>query len=449
MDKINHGIDSQEILSRAAPKHAELNDRFQLPMGGARNYDSQFFSMYTHRTEQLSPRVAEAAVKKWGNGDKVIGDQTIKRQEKILDIVGGQLSWVVGTVFIEMSGKLNILRDVEKGLDDILPKQPDDYTGEEDVVYMLEDESGRAILAGDYLSKGMLVTGCVVGILGMEVRAGVFEVMDVVYPTKVENKAILSESSDTSVILLSGIGIDESSDDIQLELLKQYITGELGLVTQSSTAAKVSRVIILGDSIKSEPTARDSLSFGSKNVITYNPESIVKLQQFVHELALSVPVSIMPGSRDPAEICLPQQPLHRSIFRSTLAIQGGGRLERLTNPQWLEENGTSILATAGQNVDDVRRYNPGLLSTIDVMERNLRWQHIAPTAPDTLYCYAYTDDDPFILDKSPEIYVVGNQEEYSEKEVDGVLLVSVPRFTDRGELVVLKGRKSEVITITV
>lgn len=55
---------------------------------------------------------------------------------------------------------------------------------------MLEDESGRAILHNDeFFKKNLLVSGCIVAILGVEVQAGIFEIMDIIYPTVSEQSS--------------------------------------------------------------------------------------------------------------------------------------------------------------------------------------------------------------------------------------------------------------------
>ena len=43
---------------------------------------------------------------------------------------------------------------------------------------MLEDESGRIRLAGERVSKALLVTGVIVAVLGVETANGEFEVAD-------------------------------------------------------------------------------------------------------------------------------------------------------------------------------------------------------------------------------------------------------------------------------
>ena len=44
---------------------------------------------------------------------------------------------------------------------------------------MLEDESGRIRLVGERVTKATLVTGVIVGVLGMETQSGEFEVVDI------------------------------------------------------------------------------------------------------------------------------------------------------------------------------------------------------------------------------------------------------------------------------
>ena len=46
---------------------------------------------------------------------------------------------------------------------------------------MLEDESGRIQLVGDLLSNVVLVTGVIMGVLGLETPTGEFEVVDVCF----------------------------------------------------------------------------------------------------------------------------------------------------------------------------------------------------------------------------------------------------------------------------
>lgn len=438
-------VDVEPVFAKA--NHFELTTR---------SYGKQFFSMYQYRFNNLYERAATNAAKKWGHGDKKIDGTTIVKQDKILDIQGGQLCWVVGTVFCDLKNKLNILQDVDKGVDDVLPRTPLTYVEDASStpVVMLEDESGRAILHSEtFFSKNILVTGCVVAVLGMEVQAGIFEVMDVVYPEVAPQKPLPTGDNGRTgkkVAFVSGLNIGEVAD-LKLEMLAQYLTGELGLGSDRQSVSEIVQLVIAGDSIKpmKEIDQADTKNFittnnyGSKNLSKFDPTLAQRFDDFVHEVVTSMPISIMPGHHDPAEICLPQQPLHRSMFRSsTRAV--GSRISRHTNPQWLEYGGVRMLGTLGQNVDDILKY-VGDSRHDDVelaLAAGVRWQNIVPTAPDTLYCYPYEDNDPFLLeDETPHVYFVGNQRRfvstrYHDGDVD-VRLIGVPRFSDAGEVVVL------------
>jgi DNA polymerase delta subunit 2 len=43
------------------------------------------------------------------------------------------------------------------------------------------------------------------------------------------------------------------------------------------------------------------------------------------------------------------------------------------------------------------------------MRRCLRWRHVAPTAPDSLACYPFSNADAFVLDHTPHVFFVGDQ----------------------------------------
>merc|ERR1712216_204447 len=86
--------------------------------------------------------------------------------------------------------------------------------------------------------------------------------------------------------------------------------------------------------------------------------------------------------------------------------------------------------------DGVKTNLMGGAESLDLMASSLRWQHVAPSAPDTLACYPYKDRDPFYVAQSPHVYFAGNQSAFGARVVrDGetrTLLVSVPDFAKTG-----------------
>lgn len=459
MDHLNHKVDT-DAATRTAPALRAAYDKqgtFSLA-DKDRKYSRQYFSMYQHRLTMLKPRVDREATRKWGHNVREVNGALIQHKEKILDIMSGELCWVSGTVFADMKHKLNIFADVESGTDDVLPAVPERYVAEGEMpVIMLEDESGRAILHNEeLLLRAGLVTGCLVAVLGIEIQAGVFEVMELAYPVPAP-QAPLTSSDESWVAFVSGLQFGpDAGADLRTVLLQQWLGGELGGADDSALAQRVSQLVVLGGAVAEiaaapNPDFLTTNNFGSKNVLHFLAELVKLFGAWLAETVALVPVAIMPGASDPCEMCLPQQPMHRSLFGASRLLVHTPALRALTNPAWLELGGVRAVATAGQNIDDMLKYSLAERSADSVlaaMARNLRWQNIVPTAPDTLHCYPYDNWDPFTLDETPHLYVVGNQREAGHRTVElkcgAVTAVCVPRFCDTGEVVMVNTRTLEV-----
>lgn len=451
------------------PNQYDKRDDFNLKNTG-RRYDHQFFSMYQYRLASLKSRVDKVAMKKWGNGTQKLDGKTIVRVDKMLNITSNQLCWVSGTVFADMKNKLNILQDVDKGTDDVLPKVPESYINRDDSneVVMLEDESGRAILQGaEFFKKNILVTGTIVAILGIELQAGMFEVVDIAYPEIAPQKPLTPPSIEgkTKIAFISGLEIAEPENyNIRLEILKQYLQGDFGHESERNSLLKIGHLVIAGNSIKEiEQVDNDDFfslnNYGTKNVSKFNKETLKMFDQFMNDMVSHMSISIMPGESDPTDICLPQQPLHKSFFTHNKSLVGNN-IKTLTNPSWLEIQGIRMLGTSGQNVNDILKYleadkleHPAIIPTI--LESTLKWQNIAPTAPDTLYCYPFDNCDPFTLqDETPRVYFAGNQSKFTCNQVDlglpnKITTVSIPKFAETGLVVLLDTNTFECETIKI
>ncbi len=117
---------------------------------------------------------------------------------RVLDVEKGQLCFIIGTVYMDMPLKPNVLEDIARDvssdfssriplqltrLQRSIPAPPprEKYHSENDNV-MLEDESGRICLVGERLDNAGLVTGVIMGALGIETNNGDFEVVDICFP---------------------------------------------------------------------------------------------------------------------------------------------------------------------------------------------------------------------------------------------------------------------------
>jgi DNA polymerase delta subunit 2 len=68
--------------------------------------------MYFLRLTKLKAAVEAIASESWA--DTNIGGEDVKRVDRVLDIRQGELCWTVGTVYMDMALKPNILEDVSK-----------------------------------------------------------------------------------------------------------------------------------------------------------------------------------------------------------------------------------------------------------------------------------------------------------------------------------------------
>lgn len=122
---------------------------------------------------------------------------------------------------------------------------------------------------------------------------------------------------------------------------------------------------------------------------TYNPVPTAHLDNLLATLLPSIPITLVPGESDPANVSLPQQPIHPAMLphsRSYANIPGSeepGWLDSVTNPWEGDVDGWRIMATGGQPINDVFKYVEGD-ERLEMMENLLRWRCGAPTAPDTL-----------------------------------------------------------------
>ncbi|KAJ9659216.1 DNA polymerase delta small subunit Cdc1 [Coniosporium apollinis] len=460
------------ILDRVPSSYNPLST-FILPKGEDRHYTQQFADMYFARLARVKPAVEQIAEEAW-EGFEIAGE-TARRVDRVLDVRQGELCWVVGTVYMEMPLKPNILDDLSKEHWISAPPDREKYTspGGKDET-MLEDESGRLRLTGQHLQSQMLVTGCIIAAMGTENADGAFEVIDTRIadlprqPERWERddealaiagKAVKKQRPESGkVAIISGLEISgDTADNLYLDLLTEYLLGEVSSSPGTSDAAQISRLVIAGNSLAhaSPIPTRDELATrkgGKKygyDASTYNPTPTEHLDDFLAALLPSIPITLLPGTSDPANVALPQQPLHHALFphsreyanRPTEEEASPSWFDSVTNPWEGDVDGWRFLGTGGQPIDDVYKYVAGE-DRLDMMEHLLRWRCNAPTAPDTLWCYPFQMQDPLLIKDCPHVYFVGNQPRFETRVIDGpagqlVRIIAVPKFRETGVLVLV------------
>lgn len=337
---------------------------------------------------------------------------------------------------------------------------------------MLEDESGRLHVTGKAL-EGKFVTGCILAALGTEEEDGTFHVIATQcadlprQPPRWEQEDLaLPATPDTpsqpkgagKIAIVSGLDIKGEEDDgLMLDQLVEFLTGEASGGSTQATATKITRLILAGDSLfdSSPILSRDEVELAiearheGEEYESYNPAATVRLDELLTEILPEMPITLVPGSGDPANVTIPQQPVHHAFFptarlyseRFTDSSPRLDGFDAVTNPWAGDIDGYRILATGGQAVLDLLKYVERV-PAVDAMEMMLRWRCVAPTAPDTLWCYPFQDDDPLLLEECPHMYIAGCQKKFGKKIIQDdkgqkVLLVSVPRFSDTGKVVLV------------
>lgn len=465
--------DSHQSLTRAETTYAPLYT-YTLPRGQGKHYQQQYADMYFARLAQLKPPLQQIAAEAFS--DFEIGGEYARKVDRVLDVRQGELCWVIGTVYMEMPLKPNVLEDIGKEHWIAAPPAREKYTGEVEQM-MLEDESGRLRMTGSFLSGCLLVTGAIVAVLGTENKEGEFEVLDLRVPDlprqperwEKEDGAAVRKGGKASgqkrsqggkLAIVSGLSMSgDEGDTLALDLLMEYLLGEVTSAGQS-TAANISRLVIAGNSLAhSQPIpTREEVAAAKKggrktygyDASAYNAAPTDRLDSWLASLLPSIPITLLPGATDPTSTALPQQPIHAAMFPHSRnymehpipqEADGDNWFDTTTNPSDLDIHGWRFLGAGGQTLDDVYRYVHGE-ERLEMMEAMLRWRLTAPTAPDTLWCYPFQDGDRFVMRESPHVYFVGNQPKFETGIVEGpqgqtVRIIAVPKFRETGEVVLI------------
>lgn len=480
---LGDGGEDGAILERRSSSYKSLRS---FVLEKEKQYQQQYGDMYFLRLTKIKPAVEEIASAAFG--DLVIGGESAKQVARVLDVRQGELCWVTGTVYMDMPLKPSILEDVAKDRWISAPSSVQKYYSEDgrDSI-LLEDDSGRVRLVGDMLNSVVLVTGCIIAVMGTENASGDFEVIDLKFPDlppqpgrwslskpvdgDVEMGNVASPGHGGKIAIVSGLNFStaDTSYAMELNLLMEYLLGDAFDPVSQQDISRISRLIIAGNSISpdSGKAGADEDTTGTKlqkkygyDASSYNAIPSQLLDEFLSELLPTIPVTFLPGEHDPANASFPQQPIHPAMFtksRTYSTIPGPvaepGWFDTVTNPWEGEVEGWRFLGTSGQNVDDVFKYLDSD-DRLGMMEAMCRWRCSAPTAPDTLWSYPFQDDDPFVMSHCPHLYFVGNQPEFGTKTITGpagqeVRLVALPAFSASKEFVLVDTETLEVTRVKI
>ncbi|XP_072962400.1 DNA polymerase delta small subunit [Typha angustifolia] len=426
------GDGDPELLERKQAAYRNLDERYVIH--GEKYRGQQYSQIYFTRLHHMR-NLLYSLVPKWKPHLPI---------NTVLGLEEGKECIIVGTLYKHMKLKPSILDEYSKERSIVPLVKPHNFIHPDDHL-ILEDESGRVKLSGAVLYPATFVTGIVLGLHGKETSDGDFSVHDVLeagLPPQIELP--VSSREDKYVAFVSGLDVGSSTfNPLQFQLLVDHITGHLGDDNEQRIASQIVRLIIVGNTVQISPGLLSGQALAPKDHSRLT-EPIKEFDIMLTQLVAALPVDIMPGSSDPANFSLPQQPLHRCLFSGASTYN---TFVSCTNPHQFELDDVQFLGTSGQNIDDLYKYSDAK-DKLEFMERTLRWRHLAPTAPNTLGCYPYTDKDPFLIESCPHVYFVGNQDKYETRCLEGsdkqlVRLICIPRFCETGVAVMLNLRNLE------
>lgn len=368
-------------------------------------YNGQYSEVYGHRLNTLRKHFSTSS------------SENSSFVERIINVTEGMMCTVVGTLVKETP-----LRSSEK--------EGSNWWSENDTA-VLEDDSGRLELLfdDDKLQPPPLqtiTTGMVLGMTGVVNSGGVMNVQILHYPSIPAAPApVASTEEESFTVLLSGLEFGNDSDEtsrLAREMILDYLAGYVSM-DDDSHCTKIARVMIVGNSCSGSITCSDGLK-----------EFNIWLGQICQ--GMGIPVDILPGKSDPTNANWPQRPLHPSLLP---------RLSNLSchcNPTTLLINqSTHIVATDGENIQDMLRFVPPKTTELQAMEYSLQCGHVCPTAPDSLSMEpGMNDSSYFFTQHLPHIYIAGNCSIFATKTVQNTRLICVPSFQQTHQIVLLSSQ---------
>ncbi|KAJ6546452.1 DNA polymerase alpha/epsilon subunit B-domain-containing protein [Mycena vulgaris] len=423
-----------------------------------KSYKHQYANIYFVRLRILRDIVEEKARQRWRG---IAGNPVLV--PKVLEVEKSQLCYIVGTVYMDMPLKPNVMEDIARDVEFDTPT----------AAPVQKTSLGAFNLSAHESADAKLVTGVIIAALGIETPTGEFEVVDICYAEMAPQPT--DSQADGWIAVVSGLDIGSpSAADAQTQMLVEYLTGEEGGPEQQVSAAQISRLIIAGDSLApvvlttkgegyDEKDGRKGRRYGY-DATSFSPHPTLSLSAHLLDIARAMPVHLLPGETDPSGVILPQQPFPRAMFG---AVSSYGSFSCETNPTYLRiasgsesepsnEITRTLLVNSGQPLNDMFKYLASPPNTpLSLLESTLRWRHMAPTAPDTLWCHPYFSADPFLISQTPDLYIVGGQRRFgtkmvvesdkdSGKPLKRCRVVLVPRFSDTGLLVLVNLRTLDV-----
>lgn len=351
-------------------------ERFAVPAGMKM---TQFFGIYKHRLEVLSPLI----------------------RPRLPSPFCGSFSEVTVGVKVSVIGIVNLSRFAQL-------QQP--HTD----ALQLIDGTGQFSLRGN-ITVGRYPSGVVIGVRGTLDDTCCFTVTRVFEPMLPETEIVTLERP-LSIAFVSDLKLDSEDFDVS--------TGQR-LAAAINDDQYIHCLVVLGSTFGEAKAFTTKEWRANIDVVEVSPPQM--LETFMNEI--NCMKLLIPGEFDPVDASLPQYP-----FPSVL-IGDIENLRTTSNPASFTVEDVSFICCSGQSVHGV--VNETNMGFHEAQSAMLSWRLLSPTCPATLPINPALREDIMVMQTIPNVFVCGSAPKFTWNEVSGTTVISVPDFSTTKTAVIL------------
>ena len=328
----------------------------------------------------------------------------------------------------------------------------------------LEDSSGRVkIDIKSNINVNEFVTGIPVAFKGQLNNKEIFVVNDFLFCSVDENitntpmdiEIDTQKENQNLILFISNLNLgkpEESKNGLAPSartLLIDFIQNNNINKKLSDISSRIRRVIFAGSSayVNQKIEELDKGSFIKADDYKKELNNIINnytaLDKYLNIISSYVQVDLMNSIEGNDGVYFPQNPNGQFLFLENIRNINAKTLNLVENPYIFDIYSNKLkskkyfLGTSGENINCIMQYT-SINDPLIAMQKTLEWGHLAPLAPDTFRIYPFSDKDPLLLDRIPDIYFISGKNEFNTKVIEmnkdgknkkNVTLLELPDFS--------------------
>ena len=329
----------------------------------------------------------------------------------------------------------------------------------------LEDSSGRVkIDTNSNINVEEFVTGIPIAFKGQLNNKEIFVVDDYLFYRAHENNISTTpmdleinppKDNQNLILFISNLRIgkpNESNDGLApcaRTMLIDFIQNKNLNENLLNFSKKIKRVIFVGASAyvneKIEELDKGSFIKAEEYKKEFNTiiENYTALDKYLNIISSYVQTDLMNNIEGNDGVYFPQNPNGQFLFLENIKNINAKTLNLVENPYIFDLYSNELkskkyfLGTSGENINCIMQYT-SINDPLIAMEKTLQWGHLAPLAPDTFRIYPFTEKDPLLFEKIPDIYFISGKNDFNMKNFEmsiddknkkNVTLMELPDFS--------------------